>query len=118
MPTAATPNSTGSSMRMSMAMPMSTPMPMPQESEAPGISPDFFFRGVSFTHEGWSGNGGGYASDEAAAQLRDIHDLGANAIALVPYAYARPGNNQIDYADSEETDEDSARRCGLRTRSA
>ncbi|HYB61558.1 MAG TPA: hypothetical protein VEH50_08775 [Methylomirabilota bacterium] len=108
MPTAATPSSAGSSMRMPMAMPMpmTMPMPMPRESEAPGIWPDFFFRGVSFTHEGWSGNGGGYASDEAAAQLHDIHDLGANAIALVAYAEARTGDNQIDYADSEETDED------------
>ncbi len=65
---------------------MSMSMPMPAENRTARISADFFFRGVSFTHEGWSGNGGGYASDEAAAQLLEIHDLSANAIALVPYA--------------------------------
>ena len=83
-----------------------------------GISPDFFFRGVSFTHEGWSGNGGGYASDEAAAQLRDIHDLGANAIALVPYAYAPRATIKSITPIQRKPTKISARRCGLRTRSA
>lgn len=96
--------STQMSMPMSGSMNMS--MPMPHDNQQAQISPDYFFRGVSFTHEGWSGNGGGYASDEAAGQLLEIHYLDANAIALVPYAYARTGDNRIDYADSEETDED------------
>jgi hypothetical protein len=107
-PTTASTGSGGTSLQMPMTMPMSMPMsaPMPEAKPAAGVTPDFFFRGVSFTREGWSGNGGGYASADAAAQLSDIHDLGANAIALVPYGYARVGDDRIDYADSEETDED------------
>jgi len=107
MPTSST-NSPGSTMQMSMSMPMDMPMPMPrpQENQPSALPADFFFRGVSFTHAAWSGSSGGYASDEASAQLLEIQALSANAIALVPYAYAQPGGSGIDYADSDETDDE------------
>jgi hypothetical protein len=44
--------------------------------------------GITFTHE--FRNDWGYGSDMAGRQLQRIHDLGASAIALVPYAGLRP----------------------------
>ncbi len=69
----------------------------------PSTDANFFFRGISFSHEGWSGRGGGYLSAEADTQLRQIRALGANAIAVVPYGFAR--NESISYTDTDETDE-------------
>ena len=55
---------------------------------APPTRPEpFFHRGISFSHEisrPW-----GYGSDRALKQLGRIRDLGANAIAIVPYAGTR-----------------------------
>jgi len=47
----------------------------------------FFHRGISFSHE--IGRAWGYGSDRALEQLGRIRDLGANAIAIVPYAGTR-----------------------------
>jgi hypothetical protein len=49
--------------------------------------PDFYQRGISFSHE--VGGDWGYGSDRAREELKKIHDLGANAIAVVPYAFTR-----------------------------
>jgi len=77
--------------------------PPPQRPADPG----FFFRGISFSHEGWAGRGGGYVSPEAAAQLRQLSALGANAIAVVPYGFAGSVTEQaISYTGTDETDED------------
>ncbi len=77
--------------------------PAPRRS----LDPNFFFRGISFSHEGWSGRGGGYVSAEATAELRRLKALGANAIAVVPYGFSRGTNEEsISYTDSDETDED------------
>ncbi len=70
------------------------------------LDANFFFRGISFSHEGWAGRGGGYISPEAASQLRHLSALGANAIALVPYGFAGgPREETISYTDTDETDE-------------
>ncbi len=67
---------------------------------------DFFFRGISFSHEGYTGTGDGYASPQAAEQLRRLKALGANAIALVPYGFSRGTNDPaIFYAGTDESDE-------------
>lgn len=77
--------------------------PLPQGP----VDASFFFRGISFSHEGWRGRGGGYISPEADAQLRQLRALGANAIAVVPYGFARGANKEsISYKDTDETDED------------
>ncbi len=71
------------------------------------VDASFFYRGISFSHEGWSGAGGGYASKQAAAQLRALLDMGANAIAVVPYGFTRGGNEEsVSYTGTDETDED------------
>lgn len=82
-------------------------MTMPADRVTSQAAPDVVYRGVNFTHEGWAGSGGGYSSPEAAAQLNAIHQLGANAVALVPYGFAR-GNDgtTVSYTGSDETDED------------
>ena len=55
---------------------------------APPTRPEpFFHRGISFSHE--IGRAWGYGSDRALKQLGRIRDLGANAIAIVPYAGTR-----------------------------
>jgi len=90
-----------------MEMPADATMPMPRENAAPRAAQEVVYRGVDFTHEGWTGSGSGYTSSEAAAQLNAIHLLGANAVALVPYGFAR-GNDgtTVSYTGSDETDED------------
>ena len=44
-----------------------------------------YFKGVSFSHEGWGSEG--YGGRAAHRELWRIRDLGANAVALVPYAF-------------------------------
>ncbi len=64
----------------------------------------FFHRGVSFSHE--PGGGWGYGSDHAADELQKIRALGANSVALVPYAFTRaPEEAEFNFA----TDESDAR---------
>ncbi len=72
--------------------------------------PDFFFRGISFSYEGWGGRGGGYISPEAASELRRLKGMGVNAIAVVPYGFSRgPNEETISYTDTDETDEELTR---------
>ena len=78
-----------------------------------------FLRGISFSHEVQEE---GYGSDTAAAQLGRMHDLGANAVAIVPYAFTRaPLDLTVRYRGTDESDERlsrtfaQARRLGLRT---
>jgi hypothetical protein len=82
-----------------------------QMADAPssfrGLGRGFFFRGVSFSHEGWTGVGAGYASAEAEAQLQKLAGMGVNAIAVVPYGFSRgPSENVLFYTSTDETDED------------
>jgi hypothetical protein len=78
-----------------------------------------FLRGISFSHEVREE---GYGSAAAAAQLARMQALGANAVAIVPYAFTRaPLQLAIRYHGSDESDERlvttfaQARRLGLRT---
>ena len=47
----------------------------------------FFHRGICFSHE--LRRSAGYGSDRAAEELGKIRALGANSIALIPYAFTR-----------------------------
>jgi hypothetical protein len=70
---------------------------------------DFFFRGVTFSHEGWGSRRGGYDSPEATEQLRHIREIGANAIAVIPYGFMAGVNaTAISYLSNstDETDEE------------
>lgn len=68
---------------------------------------DFFFRGISFSHEGWGGRRGGYTDPAAYEQLHRLKEWGANAIAVVPYGFMRdPGEPVIGYTSTDETDEE------------
>src|SRR5262245_58270640 len=70
------------------------------------LSRDFFFRGVSFSHEGWRGGGGGYGSSAADEQLRRLRDMGTNAIAVVPYGFMRGADaDEIFYRGTDESDD-------------
>lgn len=77
------------------------------------------FRGISFSHE--VGGHWGYGSDRALKELERIRQLGANAVAVVPYAFTRaPRETQIYFATDESDDRvsrtlDAARRLGLAT---
>lgn len=78
----------------------------------------YFHRGVSFSHE--FGGNWGYGSDRARQELGRIRKLGANTIAVVPYAFTRaPQENRI-YFRTDETDArvlrtiQAARQLGLR----
>ena len=62
-----------------------------------------FLRGISFSHE--VGGGFGYGSDIAREQLARIRALGANAVAIVPYAFTRaPAEPTIRYRGVDESD--------------
>lgn len=93
--------------------PCETSMPTAESPERPPV----YFRGISFSHEG-RGNGG-YGSLAAGRELGRIRDLGANAVALVPYAFtAAPDETAIRF-QTLETDARlsrsvaQARRAGL-----
>lgn len=63
-----------------------------------------FLRGISFSHE--VGGHYGYGSDTAREQLARIQALGANAVAVVPYAFTRaPAETTLRYRGVDETDE-------------
>jgi Glycoside Hydrolase Family 113 len=69
--------------------------------------PASFFRGVSFSSESWGTGGGGYASRAAAEQIRRLHDIGADSIALVPYGFTSgPPFIRVSYTHTDESDED------------
>jgi hypothetical protein len=70
------------------------------------LPPGGFFRGISFTHEGFGGRRGGYDSPEADAALRILRGMGVNAIAVVPYGWMSGGSPRIAYTGTDETDEE------------
>ncbi|MFQ5817582.1 MAG: hypothetical protein ACE5H2_06465 [Terriglobia bacterium] len=79
----------------------------------------FFHRGISFSHE--FGGAWGYGSDRAQQELVRIQDLGANAIAAVPYAFTRAPRESRIFFRTAETDARvirtlaAAKQLGLRT---
>lgn len=62
-----------------------------------------FHRGISFSHE--VGADWGYGSDRALRELERIRALGANAIALVPYAFTRAPSETHIYFGTDESDD-------------
>lgn len=79
---------------------------------------DFYHRGISFSHE--VGGRWGYGSDRGLEQLRRIRDLGANTIALVPYAFTRAPRETYIHTNTDESDDrvirtlEAAQQLGLR----
>ena len=68
---------------------------------------NFFFRGISFSYEGWVGHTGGYSSPEAASELNHFREMGVNAIAVVPYGFTRAsGSEALSYTGTAESDEE------------
>ena len=55
-------------------------------TEVPTRLASVYLKGISFSHEV---RGGGNGSQAASRELERIRDLGANAVALVPYAFTR-----------------------------
>jgi len=81
----------------------------------------FFLRGMTLSHEGWGSGRGGYDSPEAEQQLQELHAMGVNAIAVVPYGWMRSLDDQrVNYTGTDETDEElaqvvrAAHRLGMR----
>ena len=64
--------------------------------------PDTYFKGVSFSHEGRGS--GGYGSRAALRELGRIREHGANAVALVPYAFTAAPNETAIRFQTLETD--------------
>ncbi len=71
----------------------------PSKSHLPPAS---YLKGVSFSHEG--GGTGGYGSESARLELARIRDIGANAIALVPYAFTAAPEAEFIRFRTLETD--------------
>lgn len=68
-----------------------------------------FLRGMTLSHEGWGSGRGGYDSPEAEQQLQELHAMGVNAIAVVPYGWMRTlDSTQISYTGTDETDAELA----------
>jgi len=77
-----------------------TEIPAPQPTTERAIA---FHKGISFSHE--VGGNWGYGSPAAAVELARIRALGADAIALVPYAFTRaPEETSIRFR-ADESDE-------------
>lgn len=80
-------------------------------------TPPSYFKGISFSHEGRGT--GGYGSLAADQQLMRMQNLGANAVALVPYAFTAAPNEASIRFQTLETDArlarsvTQARRLGL-----
>ncbi|MBI3670923.1 MAG: hypothetical protein HY237_14225, partial [Acidobacteria bacterium] len=69
--------------------------------------PDFFYRGISFSHEGWGRRRGGYTGSEAEQQLEFLRSIGVNAIAVVPYGFQDSVvSTSISALGADETDEE------------
>lgn len=83
----------------------------------PPARPPAYLKGISFSHEGRGD--GGYGSLAAGRELARIRDLGANSVALVPYAFtAAPEEATIRFRTLETDARLSrsvaqARRAGL-----
>jgi hypothetical protein len=79
---------------------------------------EFYHRGISFSHE--VGGRWGYGSDRGLEQLQRIRDLGANTIALVPYAFTRAPRETYIHTNTDESDDrvvrtlEAAQQLGLR----
>ncbi len=74
--------------------------PDPPKRTDPGA---FFHRGISFSHS--VGGSAGYGSDRARQQLEQIRRLGANSIAIIPYAFTRaPRDTGISFRADERDD--------------
>jgi hypothetical protein len=76
--------------------------PTPRVALRP-LPPDFFFRGISLADA--LSVDGGYAAPAAAQEIRRVRDLGANAIALVPYGFVGKDSTRISYTNTGENDE-------------
>ncbi|HYM12164.1 MAG TPA: hypothetical protein VEU62_15620 [Bryobacterales bacterium] len=92
-----------------------------RRNAAPAADPprsSFFHRGISFSHE--PGGSRGYGSDAAAGQLAAIARLGANSVAVIPYAFTRaPRDPRLLFGTGERDDRvirtiEQAKRLGLR----
>jgi len=68
---------------------------------APAASSIFFQKGVNFTAE----FPGGYASQDAVRILEELSKHGVNAVALVPYGFARREEASIRFPGGMERDE-------------
>lgn len=69
--------------------------------------PDFFYRGMSFSHEGWGRRRGGYAGSEAQQQLEFLRGVGVNAIAVIPFGFQNSvASTTIASLGADETDEE------------
>ena len=67
-----------------------------------------YLQGFNFTHEGYQIYNG-YTSQRATASLEKLHELGSNAVALVPYTFMRnpqePSYLEINRSAHGENDE-------------
>ncbi len=89
----------------------------PCEPPQPVPSAATLQRGISFSHE--LGGDWGYGSDNAQRELEKIRAIGANSVAIMPYAFTRaPEETSIRFR-TDETDArvirsiEQARRAGL-----
>jgi len=72
------------------------------------VDGSFFFRGMSYSHEGWGRNqGGGYSSWESSRQLARLRNMGVNAISVIPFGFVSDTTDRtISYLSADETDEE------------
>lgn len=79
--------------------------PISRPARTPDL--DFFYRGMTFSHEGWGGRRGGYTGPEAEKQLRILAEMGVNSIAVVPYGFQQGATSTtISATGTDETDEE------------
>ncbi|MCB9289974.1 MAG: hypothetical protein H6560_21890 [Lewinellaceae bacterium] len=98
-----------------------SPSPHHPASSAPPLP---YLKGFNFAHEGYAIYNG-YGSGLASESLRELHSLGANAVAIVPYSYMRnaqaPSTLPFMTHAGSETDEGVihdafvARQLGMKT---
>lgn len=75
-------------------------------------------RGISFSHE--VGGDWGYGSGSAQRELEKIHQIGADTVAIIPYAFTRAPEETSIRVRTDETDArvirviEQARQAGLR----
>ena len=92
--------------------------PRPLVRAGPAAPPPFQ-RGISFSHE--VGGNFGYGSDRAGQELGRIRALGANAVAVVPYAFTRAPAEAGIFTATDESDDrvirtlEAANQLGLAT---
>lgn len=91
----------------------------PEGRTKPASEPMAFQRGISFSHE--VGGNYGYGSDRALGELKRIRSLGANAVAVVPYAFTRAPAEASLFTATDESDDrvirtlEEAHRLGFAT---